>query len=407
MKHFIFLLTLCLGITFQAHAQYDDKAFASEIRLFKGTVAPPGWLICEGQLLDIQAHSLLAQLIWNEYGGDGQKTIALPNFKDSPRPAGWNYFICTNGEFPSRDRVPNMDHDYIGEIRLLAMTTSYPNETYLCNGQLKQIAYHDYLFGKLISMNYGGDGRNTFALPNLKGKGPIHKDAQGNTKSVDNYHLMPYGLQWDDGKQNPQNWKSNEAHLFAFDIHRKPNKQIITPAELKDKAPQSVYHSIPTYYGALVNNQQQAASSIPIAGKKFYIKNTTHSNYGAMLSWTNPTSGHPMAHLSTSNPTKWEFQAVSGKANTYKIISTTPGQWQGASISWDSHDPHPLISVEHNDPVEWRMDPVPGKPNTYKIVNTYAGTWQDASISCENTTPDSPASLKFNDPLEWELVLVK
>ena len=45
-----------------------------------------------------------------------------------------------------------------------------------CNGQLLAIADNDALFA-LIGTTYGGDGQNTFALPDLRGRVPLH---QGN-----------------------------------------------------------------------------------------------------------------------------------------------------------------------------------------------------------------------------------
>jgi microcystin-dependent protein len=45
-----------------------------------------------------------------------------------------------------------------------------------CNGQLLPIAENEVLF-QLIGTTYGGDGQNTFALPNLQSRFPVH---QGN-----------------------------------------------------------------------------------------------------------------------------------------------------------------------------------------------------------------------------------
>jgi microcystin-dependent protein len=43
----------------------------------------------------------------------------------------------------------------------------------LCNGQLLSISNNDTLFN-LIGTTYGGDGINTFALPDLRGRSPVH-----------------------------------------------------------------------------------------------------------------------------------------------------------------------------------------------------------------------------------------
>jgi microcystin-dependent protein len=48
-----------------------------------------------------------------------------------------------------------------------------PSGWQLCNGQLLSISNYDTLFN-LIGTTYGGDGQNTFALPNLLGRSPVH-----------------------------------------------------------------------------------------------------------------------------------------------------------------------------------------------------------------------------------------
>jgi microcystin-dependent protein len=65
-----------------------------------------------------------------------------------------------------------MAEPYLGEIRLLP-TTFPPAGWADCNGQLLQISEHDALFS-LIGTTYGGDGQETFALPNLRSRTPIH-----------------------------------------------------------------------------------------------------------------------------------------------------------------------------------------------------------------------------------------
>ncbi len=57
------------------------QPYVGEIRLFAGNFAPSGWLFCEGQLLSIAENETLFQLIGTTYGGDGQSTFALPDFR--------------------------------------------------------------------------------------------------------------------------------------------------------------------------------------------------------------------------------------------------------------------------------------------------------------------------------------
>jgi microcystin-dependent protein len=68
-----------------------------------------------------------------------------------------------------------MAQPYVGEIRMFGGNFA-PAGWMFCEGQLLPIAENETLF-QLIGTTYGGDGQNTFALPDLRGRVPIH---QGN-----------------------------------------------------------------------------------------------------------------------------------------------------------------------------------------------------------------------------------
>jgi microcystin-dependent protein len=68
-----------------------------------------------------------------------------------------------------------MAQPYIGEIRMFAGNFA-PAGWMFCEGQLLPISEYETLFN-LIGTTYGGDGQSTFALPDLRGRIPIH---QGN-----------------------------------------------------------------------------------------------------------------------------------------------------------------------------------------------------------------------------------
>ena len=68
-----------------------------------------------------------------------------------------------------------MAQPYVGEIRMFAGNFA-PAGWMFCEGQLLPISENETLF-QLIGTTYGGDGQNTFALPDLRGRIPIH---QGN-----------------------------------------------------------------------------------------------------------------------------------------------------------------------------------------------------------------------------------
>jgi len=61
---------------------------------------------------------------------------------------------------------------YVGEIRLFAGNFE-PNGWRFCNGQLLPVSENDVLF-TVIGTLYGGDGEETFALPDLRGRVPVH-----------------------------------------------------------------------------------------------------------------------------------------------------------------------------------------------------------------------------------------
>ncbi|MGO0063382.1 phage tail protein [Brevibacillus fluminis] len=61
---------------------------------------------------------------------------------------------------------------YLGEIRMFSSIV-VPKGWALCNGQLLPIIQNQALFS-ILGNTYGGDGRTTFALPNLQGRVPVH-----------------------------------------------------------------------------------------------------------------------------------------------------------------------------------------------------------------------------------------
>jgi microcystin-dependent protein len=67
--------------------------------------------------------------------------------------------------------------------------TFAPTGWALCNGQLLAISQNTALFS-LLGTSYGGDGRATFALPNLQGRVAVH---QGNGAGLSPYVLGEYG----------------------------------------------------------------------------------------------------------------------------------------------------------------------------------------------------------------------
>jgi microcystin-dependent protein len=79
-----------------------------------------------------------------------------------------------------------MTTPYIGEIRMFGFgSRGAPNGWQACDGSLLPISGYDALFA-LIGTTYGGDGQSTFAVPDLRGRVPIH---QGQSPGLSSYLL--------------------------------------------------------------------------------------------------------------------------------------------------------------------------------------------------------------------------
>ena len=81
-----------------------------------------------------------------------------------------------------------MSDPFIGEVRMFAGNFA-PLGWAFCSGQLLAISQNDALFA-LLGTTYGGDGVTTFALPDLRGRVPIH---QGTGPGLSNHVIGELG----------------------------------------------------------------------------------------------------------------------------------------------------------------------------------------------------------------------
>jgi len=197
------------------------QTFIGQVGLFAGNFAPSGWAFADGQILNIAQNTALFSILGTTYGGDGRTTFALPDLRDravvheqsgtwdlglrtgaelatlteaqmpshqhslpaSPDLTGatgggqpvsniqpsavLNYLIATTGIFPSRDGGIGGE-TVIGELTLFAGNFA-PAGWAFADGQILSIAQNTALFS-ILGTTYGGDGRTTFALPDLRGR---------------------------------------------------------------------------------------------------------------------------------------------------------------------------------------------------------------------------------------------
>jgi microcystin-dependent protein len=124
-------------------------------------------------------------------GGDQPFSLQQPTL-------GLNYIIATSGVFPTAGGVEPDGTPFLGEISLFAGAVA-PAGWQFADGQLLSIVTDEALFA-LIGSTYGGNGINTFALPNLEGRvavGTGNGVTLGETFGADsetlNYGQLPQG----------------------------------------------------------------------------------------------------------------------------------------------------------------------------------------------------------------------
>jgi microcystin-dependent protein len=120
-----------------------------------------------------------------------------------------------------------MSSPYIGEIRMFGGTFA-PAGWAFCDGQLQPISQNDTLFN-LIGTTYGGDGQETFALPNIQSRFPIHA-GQGPGLSQ-NYQLGETGGVESVTLNTQQMPIHNHAFLASTAIAQNPQPTDSVPAQ--------------------------------------------------------------------------------------------------------------------------------------------------------------------------------
>lgn len=88
-----------------------------------------------------------------------------------------------------------MSTPYVGEIRIFGFPR-IPEGWFACDGSLKPISEYEVLY-TLLGTTYGGDGQTTFAVPDLRGRLPLHQGTwqntpypQGQTSGTENVTLL-------------------------------------------------------------------------------------------------------------------------------------------------------------------------------------------------------------------------
>jgi microcystin-dependent protein len=205
----------------------DAGHVLGQVRMNASQIVPTSEARLDGQILPIALNQPLYSIIGTTYGGNGSTTLQLPDLRGrvpigmgngaglTPRSLGeslgeeetsltlnqlpshthfipggeftgftggsqpysemqpsltLNYIIATSGVYPSRSADIG-NSTTLGEIALFAGNFA-PTGWALCNGQILSIGDNTPLYS-VIGTNFGGDGRVTFALPDLQGRSAL------------------------------------------------------------------------------------------------------------------------------------------------------------------------------------------------------------------------------------------
>jgi microcystin-dependent protein len=147
------------------------------------------------------------------------------------------YIIALEGSYPSSP-IPGT---YLSELRIFAFS-NIPETWAQCNGQLLSVQQYSALF-ELLSTTYGGDGRQTFGLPNLQARIPMHAGnnmVQGQTggeeaHALNNFEIPAhthaiYASSRNPDVNSPNNaiWASNTG----YSPYGKPSRTTMAPDAL-------------------------------------------------------------------------------------------------------------------------------------------------------------------------------
>ena len=144
--------------------------FLGEIKIISWNFAPKGWALCNGQFLPINQNQALFSLLGTMYGGNGQTTFALPNFRGRvPVHVGQGH---TQGEAAGTSAVTvNIQqmpaHNHFVNVSNTQATGANPTSDDII---AKSVAQSCGSFSNTVAMNAG-------MIPNVGGSQP-HENRQ-------------------------------------------------------------------------------------------------------------------------------------------------------------------------------------------------------------------------------------
>ncbi|HYV48346.1 MAG TPA: tail fiber protein [Myxococcaceae bacterium] len=150
-----------------------------------------------------------------------------------------------------------MSEPFLGEIRMFGGNFA-PRGWAFCNGQIMSIAQNTALFS-LLGTTYGGDGVQTFALPNYQGRFPMH---WGNGQGLSQRSLGEVS-----GTESVTMLVNQmPAHSHTVNARSDQGNTDLPTGAVCAKAVDSSSNSVSTYSSGLPPDTQMAANSINTSG---------------------------------------------------------------------------------------------------------------------------------------------
>ncbi len=211
---------------------FTDQQFYGKIAQFAGNDVDDSWTRADGRLLSIAQNQELFSIYGNNFGGDGRTTFGLPNLNDTipvgigrapgsrydvrigqnigqnqitlnqnnlpshnhtmpfgpdthtgntennipfsnfQKSLGINYLVALQGQYPSNNSVGS--ETTLGEIVMFGGNYA-PTGYALAQGQLLPIIEENYALFSIFGTMYGGNGRTTFGLPDLRSRAIVNQ----------------------------------------------------------------------------------------------------------------------------------------------------------------------------------------------------------------------------------------
>lgn len=112
--------------------------FIAEIKIISWNYAPRGWALCNGQQMPINQNQALFSILGTQFGGNGQTTFALPDFRGrAPIHAGGGYTVgqatgeefhtLAMGEMPAHPHQVNASNQQANQATLVTPPGNTPN----------------------------------------------------------------------------------------------------------------------------------------------------------------------------------------------------------------------------------------------------------------------------------------